>query len=142
MRNECENKTTAVRTMEPIGRGRRDPVQGPGASRASKASADRHQPSVPSLRFSPTAWAKLLFLRDLGDTEVGGFGVASAEDLLLVEDVKLVRQTCTGASVAFDDASVADFFGEQVDRGVKPERFGRIWVHTHPGNWADPSTID
>ena len=28
----------------------------------------------PVLRFSPTAWAKLLFLRDAGDTEIGGFG--------------------------------------------------------------------
>jgi proteasome lid subunit RPN8/RPN11 len=94
------------------------------------------------LRFSPTAWAKLLFLRDLGDTEVGGFGIASAEDLLLVEDVKLVHQTCTGVSVAFDDQSVADFFDDQVDRGLRPERFARIWVHTHPGNWADPSNTD
>ena len=30
----------------------------------------------PILRFSPTAWAKLLFLRDYGPTEVGGFGIA------------------------------------------------------------------
>ena len=29
----------------------------------------------PTLRFSPYAWAKLLFLRDLGETEVGGFGI-------------------------------------------------------------------
>jgi len=81
-------------------------------------------------------------LRDLGETEVGGFGITSAEDLLLVEDVKLVRQTCTGVSVAFDDASIADLFDEQVDRGLRVERFGRIWLHTHPGNWADPSTTD
>src|SRR4051812_35743192 len=38
------------------------------------------------LRFSPTAWAKLLFLRDIGDTEVGGFGITPADDLLFVED--------------------------------------------------------
>ncbi len=29
----------------------------------------------PRLRFSPTAWAKLLFVRDRGPTEVGGFGI-------------------------------------------------------------------
>ncbi len=46
----------------------------------------------PILRFSPTAWAKLLFLRDCGDTEVGGLGIASVADLLYVEDVALVRQ--------------------------------------------------
>jgi predicted PurR-regulated permease PerM len=33
--------------------------------------------------------------------------------------------------VAFDDAAVADFFDEQVDQGVVPERCGRIWIHTH-----------
>ena len=44
-------------------------------------------PEPPSLRFSPTAWAKLLYLRDLGDTEVGGFGISAADDLLYVEDI-------------------------------------------------------
>lgn len=107
-----------------------------------KPSADPRPPSSPSLRFSPTAWAKLLFLRDLGNTEVGGFGITALDDLLRVEDVRLVRQTCAAVSVAFDDASVADFFDEQVDRGLRPEQFARIWAHTHPGNWADPSTTD
>ena len=46
---------------------------------------------MPALRFSPYAWAKLLYLRDRGDTEVGGFGISCPEDLLLVEDVRLVR---------------------------------------------------
>jgi hypothetical protein len=96
----------------------------------------------PSLRFSPTAWAKLLYLRDLGDTEVGGFGIMTADDLLLIDDVQLVRQACTGASVAFDDLAVANFFDEQVDQGRKPEQFGRIWVHTHPGNSPEPSQVD
>src|SRR5262245_8509285 len=41
------------------------------------------------LRFSPTAWAKLVFLRDTGDSEIGGFGISRADDLLLVEDLSL-----------------------------------------------------
>ena len=94
------------------------------------------------LRFSPTAWAKLLYLRDLGDTEVGGFGITPADDLLLVEDVRLVRQTCTGVSVAFDDAAVADFFDHEVDRGLRLEQFARLWLHTHPGDWPEPSSTD
>lgn len=68
--------------------------------------------------------------------------MTSPDDLLLVEDVRLVRQQCTAVTVAFEDASVADFFDEQVDAGLKPEQFGRIWLHTHPGNSAEPSTID
>ena len=32
-------------------------------------------PSEPVLRFTPYAWAKLLWLRDAGPTEIGGFGI-------------------------------------------------------------------
>lgn len=81
-------------------------------------------------------------MRDLGDTEVGGFGISAADDLLLVEDVQLVRQVCTGASVAFDDAAVADFFDRQVDMGRHVSRFARIWLHTHPGSSPEPSLTD
>jgi hypothetical protein len=94
------------------------------------------------LRFSPTAWAKLLFLRDIGDTEVGGFGVTAPDDLLYVEDVALVRQDCTSISVAFDDESVADFFDRQVDAGLQIQQFARLWVHTHPGTCPQPSHTD
>ncbi|HEV3300643.1 MAG TPA: hypothetical protein VG055_13430 [Planctomycetaceae bacterium] len=83
-----------------------------------------------------------MFLRDRGPTEVGGFGIAPAVDLLFVEDIRLVQQTCTSISVAFDDASVAEFFDEQIDAGRRPEQFGRIWIHTHPGESAQPSHVD
>lgn len=97
---------------------------------------------APTLRFSPTAWAKLLYLRDCGDTEIGGFGLAAPQDLLYVDDVRLVKQYCSPTSVRFDDASVADFFDAQVDRGSTPDRFARIWLHTHPGASALPSPTD
>jgi len=99
-------------------------------------------PPSPCLRLNPTAWAKLLYLRDLGDTEVGGFGISAADDLLYVEDIQLVRQTCDMASVAFDDQSVADFFDRQVDAGIQPCQAGRIWTHTHPGSCPQPSMTD
>ena len=56
------------------------------------------------LTFSPTAWAKLLFLRDLGPTEVGGFGITEPDDLLCVRDIVLVEQQCTETFVSFDDS--------------------------------------
>ena len=102
----------------------------------------RTQPQHPMLRFHPTAWAKLLFLRDLGETEVGGFGISAADDLLLIEDFVLVRQHCSVITVAFEDESVAEFFDRQIDRGLRPEQFGRIWIHTHPGDSAQPSSVD
>lgn len=81
-------------------------------------------------------------MRDAGDTEVGGFGISAADDLLLVGDFQLVRQVCDVASVSFDDASVADFFDRQIDAGRKPHQVGRIWVHTHPGTCPQPSPTD
>ena len=96
----------------------------------------------PTLRFSPTAWAKLLILRDYGETEVGGFGITAADDLLYVEEVQLVGQVGSWAHVAFDDAAVADYFDRQVDRGLRPEQFGRLWAHTHPGDCPLPSQTD
>jgi hypothetical protein len=85
------------------------------------------------LRFTPYAWAKILYLRDIGPTEVGGFGISNPDDLLLVEDIELVEQYCTVCSVEFDDDSVADYFDRQVDAGRQPEQFARIWIHTRPG---------
>jgi proteasome lid subunit RPN8/RPN11 len=100
------------------------------------------RPPTPKLRFSPYAWAKLLFLRDAGRTEIGGFGITPPDDLLLVEDICLVQQFCSPISVRFDDVAVADFFDQQVDQGRHPSQFARIWVHTHPCHSPAPSEID
>ena len=75
-------------------------------------------------------------------TEIGGFGITSPDDLLLVEDFVTVKQAVTMASVSFDDESVADFVEAQVDAGRKPEQFLRIWLHTHPGDSPNPSGTD
>jgi hypothetical protein len=83
-----------------------------------------------------------LFLRDRGPTEVGGFGISAADDLLVIEEFVLVQQTCSEVTVRFDDASVADFFDSQVDQGRRPEQFGRVWIHTHPGKSPRPSLTD
>ena len=94
------------------------------------------------MRFSPTAWAKLLYFRDRQGTEIGGFGITRADDLLFVEEFVTVKQDVSVASVAFDDNAVADFFDVQVDAGRKPEQFARAWLHTHPGDSPHPSGTD
>lgn len=71
-----------------------------------------------------------------------GFGIAAEHDLLCVEDVVLVDQLCTVVSAELDDEAVADYFDNQVDLGRKPEQFGRIFLHTHPGNSPKPSSTD
>ena len=83
-----------------------------------------------------------MFFRDRGPTEIGGFGITDADDLLYVEDFMTVKQDVTGASVSFDDDAVGGFFDAQVDKGRKPEQFARVWLHTHPGFSAKPSTTD
>ncbi len=100
------------------------------------------KPGRPVLRFSPTAWAKLLYIRDKADNEVGGFGITEPEDLLFVTDFITVKQKVTVVSVSFDDEAVADFFDTQVDLGRKPEQFARIWLHSHPGDSPEPSFTD
>jgi len=100
------------------------------------------RPRQPVLRFSPPAWAKLLHFRDHGETEIGGFGISSAGDLLRIEEFETVRQEVTVASVAFADEAVADFFDQQVGLGRKPEQFCRVWLHTHPGESPEPSGTD
>lgn len=96
----------------------------------------------PRIRFTPYAWAKLLYLRDAGPTEIGGFGLTSIEDPLLVTDILMVKQTCTTVTVDFDDDSIAELFDEMVDLGYQPCEFGRVWIHTHPGDSPYPSATD
>jgi len=94
------------------------------------------------LRFSPTAWAKLLFMRDMTNNEVGGFGITKANDLLFVTDFALVKQKVTSISVSFDDEAISGFFEDQVAAGRKPQEFARHWIHTHPGSSPEPSCTD
>jgi hypothetical protein len=132
---------------QPREQGRRsDARAGKGAQRPRGVPEDDVQsplrPAKPTLRFTPTAWANLLFFCHHGRTEVGGFGVTRPEDLLLIEDFVTVKQEATVVSIAFDDTAVADFFEAQVDAGRIPGQFGRIWLHTHPGNSPMPSGTD
>lgn len=107
-----------------------------------KARLMPQRKTTPQLRFTPWAWAKLLYLRDAGPTEVGGFGITETADRTFVTDVVLVEQRYTPITVAFEDAAVADFFDCCVDQELRPEQFARIWVHTHPGERPQPSATD
>ncbi|MFC1605177.1 hypothetical protein ACFL5F_09150, partial [Planctomycetota bacterium] len=104
--------------------------------------ADRTDKERLALRFSPTAWAKLVYFRDKSDNEIGGFGISDPDDLLFVREFITVKQEVTPISVKFDDESVANFFEDQVDLGRRPEQFARVWLHSHPGDSPEPSVID
>ena len=102
----------------------------------------RSSDPAPRLTFTPVAWLKLQFLCHAGPTEVAAFGLASEDNPLYLDDVLVVRQRCTPVTVAFDDEAVADLFDRMVDASIPPERFARVWLHTHPGASVDPSGTD
>lgn len=94
------------------------------------------------LRFTPYAWAKMVFLRDHGKTEVSFYALTDKDDISLVRDVFMVPQRCSMAFTEFKDEGIADFFDKMVDAGYQIENFARIWCHTHPGPSASPSGTD
>ncbi|CAN5474674.1 hypothetical protein BH11PLA2_BH11PLA2_29720 [soil metagenome] len=97
---------------------------------------------TPRLVFSPRAWLKWQFLCHAGPTEIGAFGLSSEHNPLHVEDLIVVQQITTSVSVAFDDNAVADLFDVMADAGIPPNRFARLWLHTHPGASVTPSGVD
>jgi proteasome lid subunit RPN8/RPN11 len=111
-------------------------------AKTSGSQAEKRRSRRLALRFSPTAWAKLLYFRDRSDNEIGGFAVTDPEDLLFVREFMTVKQEVTCVSVKFDDEAVADLFDSQVDLGRRPEQFARVWLHTHPADSPSPSAID
>ena len=125
------NKTTSRRSR-------------PAQQGAPQREDDRGQDSRddPVLRFSPYAWAKLLFFRDRGDTEIGGFGITPADDPLYIEDFITVKQSVTVAGVTFEDGAVGEFLDDQIDAGRQPAQVLRVWCHTHPGSSPEPSCVD
>ena len=99
-------------------------------------------PDMPRLIFTPRAWLKWQFLCHAGPTEIGAFGLSNENAPLVVEDLLVVKQATTSVSVAFDDIAVADLFEDMADAGIPPNRFARIWLHTHPSASATPSGLD
>ena len=95
-----------------------------------------------NLEFTPYAWAKLHCLRDFGDTEVGGYGISSLDNLLLIQDIGVVKQECTAVFCEFDDEGVADYLEKMSLQGFEPCQFMNIWIHTHPGSSPTPSKTD
>lgn len=98
----------------------------------------------PELRFSPAAWSKMIYFRELSKTnEVSAFGIChDADELLRVDDVVLVKQSVGAATTDFDDDAVATFFYEMDKAGFQPFQVGRIWIHTHPSFSPSPSGKD
>lgn len=117
-----------------------------GAERASvvttPAWANSKQPDAPTLLFTPYAWAKLEFMRDAGDTEVGGLLLFDAPYSMRVVDLLMCKQQCSSVTVEFDDIGLALLYDRMFTEEVDARRFVGFWWHTHPGSCAKPSGVD
>ncbi|MFL5330254.1 MAG: hypothetical protein ACJ8C4_15240 [Gemmataceae bacterium] len=96
----------------------------------------------PKLIFAPLAYLKLQYFCHAGDTEVGGFAITASKRPLYVQEFVTLAQDTNPIAVKFHDDAVADYFDQCVDRGLAPEQFARIWLHTHPGDSVIPSLTD
>lgn len=99
-------------------------------------------PDPPVIRFNQYATAKLDFMIDNFDHEVGGFLISSSKDPLEVIDFILVKQRASAASFEFDDDGLTDFYHDMAKAKIAPWRCLRLWAHTHPIMSANPSGVD
>lgn len=98
--------------------------------------------AINKLRFSPYAWAKYNWMRDRSNNEVAAFGISSRSDITYIEDIRLLKQTVSGASAEFDEDDIPRYLDDMIDEGYQPLECMRIWLHTHPGHSASPSGTD
>ena len=94
------------------------------------------------VRFTPYCWAKLCFIRDIGNSEIGCFGMAETDDPLLLTDIHLPKQDCTTATVELDGQSLLDYRADCRRNGLSEKHSFRVWIHTHPAMSAKPSGTD
>lgn len=94
------------------------------------------------LRFTPNAWAKILYFRDAGNTEIAGLGVTHSDDPLLVTAFHTVEQEASHAFVEMDGDALGAYLEAMDEADIPPNRCFRIWIHTHPGDSATPSGTD
>jgi len=99
------------------------------------------------LKFTPYSRAKLQFICDHYDHEVGAMGIAETADPFLVTDLFIPKQKCSPVFVEMDPSDLADsMFMTYCDpdgpHKLKPHQVGRIFIHTHPTGCLDPSPHD
>jgi proteasome lid subunit RPN8/RPN11 len=95
-----------------------------------------------TLRFTAYAYSKLLCMRDLGPTEVAGYGITATKDPLLVTDFVLVKQKCNPIHFELDPEDNAEHTERMMDIGVPPWACMNLLIHSHPGNSPHPSAND
>ncbi|KKN91206.1 hypothetical protein LCGC14_0220740 [marine sediment metagenome] len=95
-----------------------------------------------TLRISPLAFAKMIFWRDCGDTEVAAYATTHTDDPLFITDFRLIKQECTNITFDIDKNDLAEDVEHTLDDGLCPWMTHNILCHTHPGCSPLPSHND
>jgi hypothetical protein len=112
----------------------------------TQGSVDSKYPDT--IRFTAYAFAKMLYLREKGSTEISGFALTDENDPYLIIDFLLPKQECTGVTTEMTSEGIVELFDKLSGPakfnglGLSPSRYGRIWIHTHPGFSSEPSGTD
>jgi hypothetical protein len=90
----------------------------------------------------------MMYMRDKGSTEVSGFALTDEKDEYLVIDFIMPKQECGAATTEMSAEGLVEMFDKLSGppkfggMGLSPSRYGRIWIHTHPGFSSEPSGTD
>lgn len=97
----------------------------------------------PALKITEYAYHKLQYFRkkSKGD-EISLFGISSKDDHLLVEDLYMPEQTSSGSGTEPTEEGIAEYFRHCEEEYDNPDRWARIWIHTHPSGVHNPSGTD
>ena len=101
-----------------------------------------HDNNSATLSFTPYAWAKYLYFRDAGPTEISAIGQTQHNRPDLIVDLHLLKQEASPAFVSLDGEALADYLDTQTTNGLTVDECCRVFLHTHPGNSATPSGTD
>jgi hypothetical protein len=140
-----------VTIPKPDGQAVQEPPSKPVAKKPYRPKwQERREDPVPTyvkskkrLLFDPGVWAKIIYLRDRGKSEVSGFGISDPDDPFHIVDFKLVLQRCISTFTEFDDKGLANYLQTMViEQGYHPAQCMRVWIHTHPNMSPSPSSHD
>ena len=95
------------------------------------------------LILSPDLYAKLRYMCANTENEVAGWGYAhDPEHPMQLSDIFMPPQYNSVAYVEMDDDALNKYLISMMQKGHTPEQTMRVWIHTHPGSSATPSSVD
>jgi hypothetical protein len=82
---------------------------------------------------TPEAKQRLDLYTEIATGEISGLGRARVHaGNIFIEDVYLLKQSCTSADTELDPEDVAAFLGEVIASEIPPEEI-KVWWHSHAG---------